>query len=137
MNKHYFIFCLSGFHSIPCDMMRTVLVALESTDATIFHVAHIHYWQASLSTSVICFITLMCLPAKLCCYGDLQVFVSNTGHKQGLDLVCSFSYNIILISIQSSFEVFISNIICNSAILTMLVSSTYSPKSEKTNFTHL
>ena len=47
---------------------------------------------------------------------EIRVFVSDIGHRQGLDLVCSQSYNIILTSIQSSFEVFISNIICNSTI---------------------
>ena len=59
---------------------------------------------------------------------EVQVFVSDIGHQQGKGLVCLHSYKIILTSIKSSFEVFISNIICSSAILKILVSSTYSPK---------
>ena len=42
---------------------------------------------------------------------EIIVFVFDVGHKQGLDLVCSHSYNIIMVDIQGLLDVFISNFV--------------------------
>ena len=59
--------------------------------------------------------SLSCISEQNYVAMEIIVFVFDVGHKQGLDLVCSHSYNIIMVDIQNSFDVFISNIVYNSA----------------------
>ena len=54
--------------------------------------------------------SLSCISQQNYVAMEIIVFVFDVGHKQGLDLVCSHSYNIIMADIQSSVDMFISNI---------------------------